>query len=286
MSAPNSGTLVTACHSCLHAKPPILIDEIRARRVAQGYERYDMFGFKQPPPPPPVRVQIVSEDALLLTFFAAGVLLIISLAPLSEPGKISARRVYSLSAALLAASTLALTAFEPNISAIDSFYLACMTFTTIGYGDVEYPASPAGRVLVSLLALGGIAFFAVTLEMVHSMRRRTDGAALGSLFGVPSHSDLLAGGMLAVNFALGAGLCSFLTDDHEMPKGVLDSLYWCVITSTSVGFGDFHPTTALGKVCVCAYAFCTMQATANAMDVAKEKLIQLCTTPSAPTKRD
>ena len=161
-----------------------------------------------------------------------------------------------------------------------------MTFTTIGYGDVEYPASPAGRVLVSLLALGGVAFFAVTLEMVHSMRRRADGAALGSLLGVPSHSDLLAGGMLAVNFALGAVLCSFLTDDHEMPKGVLDSLYWCVITSTSVGFGDFHPTTALGKVCVCAYAFCTMQATANAMDVAKEKLVQLCTTPSAPAKRD
>ena len=89
-----------------------------------------MFGFKQPPPPPPVRVQIVSEDALLLTFFAAGVLLIISLAPLSEPGKISARRVYSLSAALLAASTLALTAFEPNISAIDSFCLDVRGGTT------------------------------------------------------------------------------------------------------------------------------------------------------------
>ena len=244
-----------------------------------------MFGFKQQPQPP-VPVPLVSEDALLLTMFAAGVLLIISLAPPGESGNISVRRVYSLSAALLAASTLALTAFEPDISAVDSFYLACMTFTTIGYGDIEHPASPAGHVLVSLLALGGIAFFAVTLEMVHSMRRRADGAALGSLLGVPSHSDLLAVGMLAVNLALGAVLCSFLTDDHEMPKGVLDSLYWCVITSTSVGFGDFHPTTALGKVCVCTYAFCTMQATANAMDVAKEKLVQLCTTPSAPAKRD
>ena len=161
-----------------------------------------------------------------------------------------------------------------------------MTFTTIGYGDIEHPASPAGRVLVSLLALGGIAFFAVTLEMVHSMRRRADGAALGSLLGVPSHSDLLAGAMLAVNLALGAALCGFLTDDHEMPKGVLDSLYWCVITSTSVGFGDFHPTSALGKVCVCVYALFTMQATANAMEVAKEKLVLLCTTPSAPAKRD
>jgi len=243
-----------------------------------------MFGKK--PPPPPAPVPLVSDDALLLTMLAAGALLIISLAPPSEPGNISAKRVYSLSAALLAASTLALTALEPDISAVDSFYLACMTFTTIGYGDIEHPASPAGRVLVSLLALGGIAFFAVTLEMVHSMRRRADGAALGSLLGVPSHSDLLAGAMLAVNFALGAVLCSFLTDDHEMPKGVLDSLYWCVITSTSVGFGDFHPTSALGKVCVCVYALFTMQATANAMEVAKEKLVLLCTTPSAPAKRD
>jgi len=277
---------------------------------------------------PPAPVPLLSEDSLLLAMFAVGVLLIIRLTPPAEPGNLSARRVYSLSTALLAASTLALTAFEPGISAIDSFYLACMTFLTIGYGDVEHPASSAGRILVSLLALGGVAFFAVTLEMVHSMRKhRADGVALGTLLGESllkearstklkrhatlgklsklaldiqeptkypaSHSWLtvrgdhvLAAGMLAVNFALGVVLCNFLTDDQEMPKGVLDALYWSVITSTSVGFGDFHPTTALGKVCVCAYAFCTMTATANAMDVAKEKFVELCTTPSDLEKRD
>ena len=242
--------------------------------------------FRRSLPPPPAPVPLLSEDALLLAMLAAGVLLIVIFSPPAEPGSISARRVYSLSAAVLAASTLALTAFEPDISVIDSFYLACMTFLTIGYGDVEHPVSPAGRILVSLLALCGIGFFGVAIELAHSMRRHADGAALSVLLGVPLHSDLLAAGMLAVNCALGVVLCNFLTDDENLPKGVLNSLYWSVITSTSVGFGDFHPTTALGKVCVCTYAFATMQATANAVDVAKEKLVQLCTAPSAPAKRD
>ena len=158
-----------------------------------------------------------------------------------------------------------------------------MTFTTIGYGDVSHPTSPAGRVLISLLALGGVAFFGVTLEMVGTMRQRIDAVLLG---GVLSSDRLLAVGMLAVNLAIGVALCTFLTEDENLPKGVLDALYWSVITFTSCGFGDFHPTTAQGKVCVCAYAFATMQVAANVMDVAKEELVRLCTVPAAAPKRD
>ena len=48
-------------------------------------------------------------------------------------------------ACLLAAATLLLTVAEPGISAIDALYLSVMTFTTIGYGDIEHPASAPGR---------------------------------------------------------------------------------------------------------------------------------------------
>lgn len=222
---------------------------------------------------------LVSPE-LLLVAFAGGVLLLAILSPRATAGNLSARRVYLLSAFLLAASTMLLTAFEPGISLIDAFYLSCMTFTTIGYGDISHPASPAGRVIISLLALGGVAFFGVMLELVGTLRKRTvDGAVLCSLLG---NDSLLAFGMLTFDLLLGVVLCNFLTEDDGLPKGFLDSLYWSVITFTSCGFGDFHPTTDLGKVCVCAYAFATMQVAANALDVAKDQFVRLCT---LPTKR-
>ena len=37
-------------------------------------------------------------------------------------------------------------------------------------------------------------------------------------------------------------------------------------------------TTDLGKLCVCVYAFCSMQAASNAMDVFKGVLVKLCST--------
>ncbi len=36
---------------------------------------------------------------------------------------------------------------------------------------------------------------------------------------------------------------------------VLDSLYFCVITLTTIGFGDFSPETAAGKIFTMFYVF-------------------------------
>ncbi len=37
--------------------------------------------------------------------------------------------------------------------------------------------------------------------------------------------------------------------------GWLDSLYFCVITLATVGYGDFSPQTALGKIFTIGYVF-------------------------------
>ena len=248
---------------------------------------------------------VVSDPAFMLLVAAAFAVLLILLSPAAEAGMLSACRVYSLSAGLLYGATLLLSAVEPGITAVDAFYLSCMTFTTIGYGDIVHPVTAAGRVLVSLLALGGVAFFAVTMELIGSLRHKTDGAVLGKLGleGVWS--------MMTVTVLAGIALCQLL-EDSEMPKSFLDGACahieiarasmisearlslpfavadWSVITTTSVGFGDFHPSSDRGKLCVCAYALCSMQAAANVMELAKRQLVHFCTVPARPlqTKRD
>ena len=50
-----------------------------------------------------------------------------------------------------------------------------------------------------------------------------------------------------------------LVDDTQLPKDYLGAVYLAMITCTSVGYGDFYPTTDIGKLAVCAYAFCSMQ---------------------------
>jgi len=120
---------------------------------------------KSPPPPP---APLVSDGAVMLLVLTAVVAWLAITAPPEKAGSISARRVYCLSALLLAGATLALTTVESGISTIDAFYLSTMTFTTIGYGDIPHPATTAGRAVVMALALGGIAFFATTIELFHS----------------------------------------------------------------------------------------------------------------------
>lgn len=180
----------------------------------------------------------------------------------------------TLTLVLLAGATMVLTIVEVGLSTVDALYLVVMTFTTIGYGDIDHPATAAGRVVVSLLALGGIAFFSISLDIFKVLREeKLDGAMIRQL-GLSSDTAALAA--LAVNVFCGVGLCRALSADEGMPDGLLDSTYWSVITTTSVGFGDFHPSTDQGKLMVCCYALVTMQVTASVMEVAKEKLVNLC----------
>jgi len=61
---------------------------------------------------------------------------------------------------------------------------------------------------------------------------------------------------------LGGGtLCFFLIRNQikgQKTNGILDSIYFCVVTMTTVGYGDLVPDSILAKLLACIYVFTGM----------------------------
>lgn len=174
-------------------------------------------------------------------------------------------RVATLGAALLGGATWAYTAVEPHLSLVDGFYLTVVTLSTVGYGDVT-PASPAGKALTVVLALLGLGFFAgVLVPAWGAVRRHLDGRLFGAhRVAGPSAGAALALAMFGVQLAVGVGLCNALPGDARLPKvtdaaSFLDAVYFLVVTSTSIGYGDHFPTTDRGKLAVALYILASLQ---------------------------
>ncbi|XP_074343635.1 two-pore potassium channel 1-like [Apium graveolens] len=56
-------------------------------------------------------------------------------------------------------------------------------------------------------------------------------------------------------------LCFFLVRNQmkgEKTNGVLDSIYFCVVTMTTIGYGDLVPDTVLAKLLACIFVFSGM----------------------------
>ncbi|ESW26031.1 hypothetical protein PHAVU_003G085800 [Phaseolus vulgaris] len=61
---------------------------------------------------------------------------------------------------------------------------------------------------------------------------------------------------------LGGGTICFLLTDHEIKgiktNGFLDAIYFCVVTMTTVGYGDLVPDSQVSKLLACIYVFTGM----------------------------
>ncbi|XP_031092832.1 two-pore potassium channel 1-like [Ipomoea triloba] len=65
---------------------------------------------------------------------------------------------------------------------------------------------------------------------------------------------------LAVYLGIGVVCFSLIRDQIEGKKtnGVLDAIYLCVVTMTTVGYGDLVPSSTLAKFLACVFAFAGM----------------------------
>ncbi|XP_008811632.2 two pore potassium channel a [Phoenix dactylifera] len=77
---------------------------------------------------------------------------------------------------------------------------------------------------------------------------------------------------------LGAGVvCFYLVKDQikgETTNGILDALYFCIVTMTTVGYGDLVPDSVTTKLLACAFVFTGMAIGALLLSRAADYLVE------------
>lgn len=184
---------------------------------------------------------------------------------------------------LLVAAVLYVLA-EPGLPLLDGVYLAAVAVSTIGFGDDLAPASAAGRLVTMALALFGLGFCGgVLVPMWAAVRRHLDGQVV---LGVRLTPERATAALFAAHLVLGAAVCAALARGRLSPAAAaggagsaLDPLYFAVAASTTLGAGDYHPTTPVGKALVAVYALLSLEVMANVAEVLGERLRRLCARP-------
>lgn len=146
---------------------------------------------------------------------------------------------------------------------IDSLYFAVTVFTTIGYGDLS-PSTDAGRLFTVFFAIYGIGILGgfltiignIVMDAGHRAMANTEARAKKRILAMFSASEDESLGDVGtktickemcmatvLEFPIIAMLLIF-TILLGLPEGrsIISSIYFAVITATTIGFGDFHPT--------------------------------------------
>jgi potassium channel subfamily K len=144
----------------------------------------------------------------------------------------------------------------------DSIYFSVVTFTTVGYGDIR-PGTQGGKLFSCLFAFMGIGIIGIALGYVGQTLIQAKVTALQTSPQSDESDDaqnlekdenilptepnpLFLELRRIVSFflpltamvAIGSFIVGYIEDWTWV-----DSFYWCVMTGTSVGYGDFYPKT-------------------------------------------
>lgn len=140
----------------------------------------------------------------------------------------------------------------------ESLYFVITTMTTIGYGDY-YPCNTAGRVLTFFYIFVGLVAATTALGIIAEYVQNSSGdAVVGALdsndednISPEQWSVITSVTIYTVMLVSGAVFIMRDGQAFNTPDGTLnfaDGMYWAMVTSSTVGYGDICAQTVEGKV--------------------------------------
>lgn len=150
---------------------------------------------------------------------------------------------------------------------INSFYCSVMTLTTVGFGDIcPGETDFLGRIFLTILPILGLGFFCGPL---------LDLAA--------SWQDQVPGGLLALgSFTLALGVSMLIVLEG---MSYSEAIHLCVITGTTIGYGDVTPSSDLGRFSLALYVIMVCNVMGSLLDVGRRLLEPLCRRADLPRKK-
>lgn len=142
---------------------------------------------------------------------------------------------------------------------VDAFYFATVTLTTIGFGDIT-PNNDLTKLLICFLLLYGLTLIAYAIEVLAEIllaRQKAfqDSFLLATSEELQEFSDLnnalfgprvrkIFKGVILLVSQIGISAVVFYSEENST---FLDALYFSVVSCTTVGYGDFYPTTTVSR---------------------------------------
>lgn len=169
-------------------------------------------------------------------------------------------------AALLFLSAVAASAAN-GLPLLDAFYWTVMTVSTVGYGDVTL--SSWGKWIEIFLLVFGLGLFSSFTDIAAETLRRP----LERNFGNSARPPALLAGILVVQ-----AVAFSVVEEIPLPDG----LYLALCTISTIGYGDIHPRSALGKLLACAFTIASVSIAGATLSAIGDHLQAPLATASLP----
>ncbi|ERN17751.1 hypothetical protein AMTRI_Chr10g227120 [Amborella trichopoda] len=105
-----------------------------------------------------------------------------------------------------------------------------------------------------------------------------NGMGLNPLKGFGKYRPTFCHVFIFLAFYLGIGTLCFCSIKHEIggkkTNAILDAIYFCVVTMTTVGYGDLVPETITAKLLACAFVFTGMAMVGLILSSAADYLVE------------